>query len=165
MILLVGLVLSDSGLACARVADCCLNLSLTLPPYHRRLLLRTFLNHRFFPRRSRTRVLRANSRRDLTSTAHVMAPYEYAPIDKAAGDIRLMTLLPGPFDAEICVSIEIVVLANDHVPKFEVLSYAWSSPVNRIEIHIQSKDLNDQSEPSSQRSGWLRSEHRTLLVT
>ena len=65
-----------------------------------------------------------------------MAEYKYTPLDEKAGEIRLMTLLPGPFNAPICVTLETKVLSHANTPKYQALSYAWGSELDRLNIHV-----------------------------
>ncbi|KAI4237629.1 MAG: hypothetical protein LQ349_001719 [Xanthoria aureola] len=65
-----------------------------------------------------------------------MAEYEYTPLDKKAGEIRLMTLLPGRFNAPICITLKTKVLSLANIPKFQALSYAWGSDVECLNIHV-----------------------------
>ena len=52
-----------------------------------------------------------------------MAPYEYSALDEHALEIRLMTLLPGSFKADIFIFLEMVVLTTTRVPDYEALCY------------------------------------------
>ena len=70
------------------------------------------------------------------SAIDAMAEYEYTPLDKKAGEIRLMTLLPGPFNAPVCITLETKVLSHANIPKFQALSYAWGSDVECLNIHV-----------------------------
>ena len=65
-----------------------------------------------------------------------MAEYIYTPLDEKAWEIRLMTLLPGPFNAPICVTLETKVLSHANIPKYQALSYAWGSELDRLNIHV-----------------------------
>ena len=56
-----------------------------------------------------------------------MAPYQYKPLNEAANEIRLLTILPGSFRSPIVVSLEAAVLTETQIPEFEALSYAWGS--------------------------------------
>ncbi|KAL8865534.1 MAG: hypothetical protein Q9174_006834 [Haloplaca sp. 1 TL-2023] len=66
-----------------------------------------------------------------------MVEYEYSSLNEEAGEIRLFTLLPGPFDAPIHIRIEQTVLSEDNVPQFEALSYAWGDPSDWLDIFVQ----------------------------
>ncbi|KAE9378270.1 HET-domain-containing protein [Stipitochalara longipes BDJ] len=70
-------------------------------------------------------------------------PYHYTPLDEKAQEIRLLTLLPGPFpariDTKIRISLKIVQLIRDNSPEFEALSYAWGSTENALEILIETE--------------------------
>lgn len=65
-----------------------------------------------------------------------MAEYKYTPLDEKAGEIRLMTLLPGRFNAPICITLQTKVLSHANIPKFQALSYAWGSGLDRLNIHV-----------------------------
>ena len=65
-----------------------------------------------------------------------MAGYKYTPLDEEAGEIRLMTLLPGRFNAPICITLKTKVLSHANIPKFQALSYAWGSDVECLNIHV-----------------------------
>ncbi|CAL8574396.1 hypothetical protein XPA_000356 [Xanthoria parietina] len=65
-----------------------------------------------------------------------MAEYKYTPLDEKAGEIRLLTLLPGRFNAPICVTLETKVLSHANIPKYQALSYAWGSELDRLNIHV-----------------------------
>lgn len=52
-----------------------------------------------------------------------MAKYKYAPIDSAAGQIRLIALLPSTkFEAEVQIQLRTGVLSDTTIPKYEALS-------------------------------------------
>lgn len=68
-----------------------------------------------------------------------MTTYQYSPLDIGASEIRLLKLLPGPFDPKIRIDIDNVVLTKDHVPQFEALSYAWGSAESRGNMFIGTK--------------------------
>ncbi|KAL8754848.1 MAG: hypothetical protein Q9184_004992 [Pyrenodesmia sp. 2 TL-2023] len=65
-----------------------------------------------------------------------MSRYQYQPLDPEAKTIRLMRLLPGSFEDEICVSLGTTVLRGDRIPKYEALSYAWGSTTDRVAISV-----------------------------
>lgn len=68
-----------------------------------------------------------------------MTAYQYSPLDVGASEIRLLKLLPGPFDTKIRIDVVNVVLTKKHVPQFEALSYAWGSAKSRRNILISTK--------------------------
>ncbi|KAL8895005.1 MAG: hypothetical protein Q9207_008337 [Kuettlingeria erythrocarpa] len=73
------------------------------------------------------------------TTRSVMAPrYEYSPLRKNAGQIRLLTLLPDQFGAPIRINIRIKRLAKK--TRFEALSYAWGSASDPQEIYVEAKE-------------------------
>ncbi len=67
----------------------------------------------------------------------------YCPVpsrlDVDASEIRLLTLLPGPFEADLRIDIDTTVLNKDHVPQFEALSYAWGSSETPAKLFISQK--------------------------
>ncbi|KAI4221592.1 MAG: hypothetical protein L6R36_006800 [Xanthoria steineri] len=65
-----------------------------------------------------------------------MAEYKYTPLNEKAGEIRLMTLLPGRFNAPICITLQTKVLSHANIPDFQALSYAWGSELDRLDIHV-----------------------------
>ncbi|KAI4112128.1 MAG: hypothetical protein LQ339_000136 [Xanthoria mediterranea] len=65
-----------------------------------------------------------------------MAEYKYTPLNEKAGEIRLMTLLPGRFNAPVCITLETKVLSHANIPDFQALSYAWGSELDRLNIHV-----------------------------
>ncbi len=68
-----------------------------------------------------------------------MPSYRYSRLDVDASEIRLLTLLPGPFEADIRINIDSTVLSEVHVPQFEALSYAWGSFEGPARICISHK--------------------------
>ncbi|KAL8750844.1 MAG: hypothetical protein Q9199_006815 [Rusavskia elegans] len=68
-----------------------------------------------------------------------MADYKYTPLDEEAGEIRLLTLLPGRFNAPICITLETKILSIKKIPKFTALSYAWGSDLDCLNIHVVAK--------------------------
>ncbi|KAL8845699.1 MAG: hypothetical protein Q9221_009150 [Calogaya cf. arnoldii] len=73
-----------------------------------------------------------------------MAPYQYQPLDPEAKTIRLLRLLPGSFENDICVSLETTVLCEDSIPKYEALSYAWGSTEDPADISISPAEGRDR---------------------
>lgn len=63
-------------------------------------------------------------------------PYYYLPLRENAGEIRLLTLLPGDFDDRVRMHLEHVIFTHDITPNFEALSYAWGSINNREKILV-----------------------------
>ncbi|CAO1599279.1 hypothetical protein XANCAGTX0491_003013 [Xanthoria calcicola] len=70
------------------------------------------------------------------SAIDAMPEYKYRPLNEEAGEIRLMTLLPGPFNAPICITLKPKVLSHENIPDFQALSYAWGSDVECLNIHV-----------------------------
>ncbi|KAL8841284.1 MAG: hypothetical protein Q9176_003377 [Flavoplaca citrina] len=65
-----------------------------------------------------------------------MTEYSFTPLNEEAGEIRLLELLPGPFNAPICITLRITVLSRQNIPKFKALSYAWGNAQDRVRIHV-----------------------------
>lgn len=53
-----------------------------------------------------------------------MVRYQYVPLNEEAKEMRLLTILPGSFAAEVRASLHIVPLTEQEPPVFEALSYA-----------------------------------------
>lgn len=68
-----------------------------------------------------------------------MALYKYIPLNEKAKEIRLLTLLPDRFDAPIHITIQTKVLSAKKIPRFEALSYAWGSALDRHDIYVKPK--------------------------
>ena len=62
--------------------------------------------------------------------------YRYSPIDKGASEIRLMTLLPGAFEAKVRITIKIVRLSESLKPGYEALSYTWGSATDLEHVYV-----------------------------
>ena len=84
----------------------------------------------------------------------MMSDYEYLRLDVEASEIRLLTLLPGPPEAAIRITIDVVVLTKHKIPQFEAVSYAWGSTESTVNILI-----------NEFRSGAMTMKHSTLAVT
>ncbi|CAF9937775.1 hypothetical protein IMSHALPRED_000541 [Imshaugia aleurites] len=69
-----------------------------------------------------------------------MSDYEYLRLDVEASEIRLLTLLPGPPEAAIRITIDVVVLTKHKIPQFEAVSYAWGSTESTVNIFIDEKN-------------------------
>jgi len=82
-----------------------------------------------------------------TTTHDGSNPYQYTPVDENKQEIRLLTLLPGQFSAEIRVCLDIARFTKDQIPTFEAISYTWGSAENPVSIFIG------------------KSSNKTLLVT
>ena len=68
-----------------------------------------------------------------------MAPYNYSALDESAGEIRLMTLLPGRFEDDVSITLETVILTKEHIPQYEALSYVWGSKKNPVAISVKAR--------------------------
>ncbi|KAH9217518.1 heterokaryon incompatibility protein-domain-containing protein, partial [Leptodontidium sp. 2 PMI_412] len=56
-----------------------------------------------------------------------LQPYRYSSLDEEIGEIRLVILLPGPFDAPVHALLQTTSFTGDSVPQYEALSYTWGS--------------------------------------
>lgn len=69
-------------------------------------------------------------------------PYGYSPIDGAAGEIRLLELLPGHFSDAIRIKIRTISLLNApsedtaSSSRYEAVSYVWGSTKNLVKITL-----------------------------
>jgi hypothetical protein len=71
-----------------------------------------------------------------------MSRYRYLPIDSAADQIRLVTLLPSPtFDADVQIRLDTGVISDDIIPEYEALSYVWGPPKNPKNIYIDGSTI------------------------
>lgn len=91
-----------------------------------------------------------------------MGPYQYQPLDSEANTIRLLRLLPGSFEDDICVSLETTVLCEDSIPKYEALSYAWGSTEDPVNISV--KPRPHENPPTGQRLDGLLGVTQNLAV-
>lgn len=64
-----------------------------------------------------------------------MATYLYKELNAQRREIRLCTLLPGPFNEPLACTLGIVSL--DDKPVYESLSYVWGSPIFDKELVIK----------------------------
>jgi hypothetical protein len=69
-------------------------------------------------------------------STYFMAPYQYSPLNEEAGEIRLLTLHPGPLNSEIYVVLHNETLTKTNTPAFEALSYTWGSMENLHDIRV-----------------------------
>jgi hypothetical protein len=67
-----------------------------------------------------------------------MPRYDYVPLNKARGEIRLLRLLPGQFDDGIHIEIyqRSMINSRNHFPTYTALSYVWGSQDNPEVIHV-----------------------------
>lgn len=65
-------------------------------------------------------------------------PYKYDPINEAAHEIRLLTILPDEFSAPVRVCLHTIRFAGGKEPNvdFEALSYAWGSQDTMVDLLI-----------------------------
>ena len=66
--------------------------------------------------------------------------YRYSSIDKGASEIRLMTLLPGAFEAKTRVTIRNIGLSESLTPEYEALSYTWGSTTDLDNVYVQADE-------------------------
>ncbi|KAI0866601.1 heterokaryon incompatibility protein-domain-containing protein [Xylaria cubensis] len=93
-----------------------------------------------------------------------MAKYRYAPIDSAAGQIRLLALLPSTkFEAEVQIQLTTAVLSETSIPKYEALSYVWGSAENPEDILIDGSTLA-VTQALAQALPYLRYEDRPRIL-
>jgi hypothetical protein len=76
--------------------------------------------------------------RDPTASRQGSGSYQYLPLNEGAGEIRLISLLPGPFSSPIRVMLESTPFSPETPPQFEALSYTWGSAENPIDIFVGS---------------------------
>ena len=65
-----------------------------------------------------------------------MAPYQYSSLKESLNEIRVLTLHPGDFSADLHVSIHKVTLRLDSPPIYEALSYVWGTTENPVELKV-----------------------------
>ena len=67
--------------------------------------------------------------------------YLYSPLQASSEEIRLLTLLPGPFGTAIQCELHTTNLNKDSPPRYEALSYAWGSEEDPVIIYIEKGTL------------------------
>ena len=65
-----------------------------------------------------------------------MVRYRYSPLDESLNEIRLLTLHPGDFSADLHVSIRKATLTAEAPPIYEALSYVWGTTENPVDIKV-----------------------------
>ena len=65
-----------------------------------------------------------------------MVSYLYSPLNEGLKEIRLLTLQPGEFSADLRISIHKVELVPEAPPIYEALSYVWGTTGNPIDIRV-----------------------------
>lgn len=65
-----------------------------------------------------------------------MPSYQYSPLDEGLKEIRVLTLHPGAFSADLHFSIHKVILAPDTPAIYEALSYVWGTTRDPVDIKI-----------------------------
>jgi len=66
----------------------------------------------------------------------VRTPYKYLPLNEAAQEIRLLTILPGEFSSELQATLHIAAFNKYSSLEFEALSYTWGAAENPVDILI-----------------------------
>lgn len=74
--------------------------------------------------------------RPILDLHEAVLPYQYAPLNEKAQEIRLLTILPGNFSSDMRVCLHITPFAKETELKFEALSYCWGSPAGPIGIFV-----------------------------
>jgi hypothetical protein len=62
----------------------------------------------------------------------------YQSLDQTKREIRLVTLSPGPFTAQIECRLSVASLRDEN-PEYEALSYCWGDKSNLEEIMLQTQ--------------------------
>jgi hypothetical protein len=62
--------------------------------------------------------------------------FKYKPLREPEGEIRILTLHPGSFTAEIYISIHHEPFTAKETPKYEALSYTWGDTANTVLIKV-----------------------------
>lgn len=94
-------------------------------------------------------------------------PYTYRPLNKATGEIRLLTLHPANFkDQPSHFDNHAVHTVGDYAPVLEAFSYAWGSPENPVVILV--RDSSNVTLPVTRNLGeallYLRYEDRPRIL-
>ena len=69
-------------------------------------------------------------------------PYVYSPLRASSEEIRLLTLLPGPFGTMVQCELYTTNLDKHSPPCYEALSYAWGSEEDPVAIHLGDGSLS-----------------------
>lgn len=88
-----------------------------------------------------------------------MTHYEYSPLNENRNEIRVLTLHPGDFSADIIVSIHKVRLTAKNPPVYEALSYVWGTTDNPVDIEVKSSG-NDRLHQYGCRPPWRLSRRK-----
>jgi hypothetical protein len=94
----------------------------------------------------------------------MLTPYQYSPLNEEAGEIRLLTLLPGQEGDPAEILLETIPLTEVFTPKFEALSYAWGSTQNPGNIIIQSEHSLSVTSNLADALPYLRYEDRPRVL-
>ena len=65
-----------------------------------------------------------------------MALYQYSQLNEDLGEIRVLTLQPGDFSADIQISIQTLSLIAESSSIYEALSYVWGTKDNPVKIKV-----------------------------
>lgn len=68
--------------------------------------------------------------------------YQYSPLDNQAQEIRLLTLLLGPFSSKFRISLEIIPFNEHFTPQFEALSCTWGLQQSPVDLSVESSGSN-----------------------
>lgn len=75
----------------------------------------------------------------------VMRPYySYSPLNEAAHEIRLLTILPNTFASEVQLELKTHIFEthSSEPLQYEALSYAWGTPADPIEVNVEQGTLS-----------------------
>ena len=95
-----------------------------------------------------------------------MRAYKHRPIDRNTREIRLLTLLPGPFAADAHIDIHHAVLGKDNPPIYEALSYVWGLQANPVKIKVGSagKEALEVTQNLASAFSYLRYEDKARVL-
>lgn len=68
--------------------------------------------------------------------------YQYAPLPRSTGWIRVLTIRPGAFDTNISISLQCENFRANKTPFYEALSYTWGSQDIRDDIVVEGRTLS-----------------------
>lgn len=104
-----------------------------------------------------------------------MSRFIYLPLDTARKELRLVNLLPGPFDTDIQVEILHTKLSEEYQPDYDALSYVWGSTEDPETIAVayrnglgepgRARQSRSTSVPESSSRTGDNPVHEVLLVT
>jgi hypothetical protein len=83
-------------------------------------------------------------------------------LDEEAQEVRLLTLLPRAFSAEVCILLYVTSFIEHHTPKYKDFSFAWGSTNDLVIIKVSNSEegsLNVTQDLSiAIRHLWLKNE-------